>query len=275
MINMPSAKYFLGENGLPYIHRESQLSLFKKIKKSVISRILFEFLKEEDIVEAGKVNIVLRNCVSDYFSFIRSDINTTLKYLEKKYNLEMDNNYEYQSFEDFLGKKLFKIKNIEENIVKFKNNLYPIFYGLFNKVEWSWVNNPSYYTKVLYPNSILGKTRKLSAVCWLNCEISLHNIPKGNYSLSIRHRFDGLDEKELQLKVSVENSQVFYMEYPSSEFLNKNRNYDNTLFDSYLCNINKNQFNNDKCNIVVNIDHFDGTAWKYGWSIDALILEKI
>lgn len=91
-------------------------------------------------------------------------------------------------------------------------------------------------------------------------------------------------EETLKLEVFVENNGIYSTLYPSRALLEekekKNRTFEYNekkeiiLSDSFWCNINENQFKNNKCDIKVNIDH-NNNYWKNGWLIDALVLEQL
>ena len=214
---------------------------------------MLSFLNFDDIIKVGKINIRLRNSVKEYFSQIRKNWEQILMYIEKKYNLNIPEINEYNNLDDILFKKnYFAIKDHMENVLQFKSDFKPIFYGLFNKVTWAWVNDNSYYTQNLCQNSTLGETRILKEVFWIDCKLNLHNIPMGNYSLKIRHTFNSLTEETLKLEVFVENNEIYSTLYPTKAFLEENEKINRTfednekkeiiLYDSYLCNINENQF---------------------------------
>jgi len=250
---------------------KSKSNFSKKINKNIFVNILMPFLSIEDYKELIKVDKYFFNNIGQYF-------NSYLKYLKKlkeRYDLLIVSNELDLSFElANKNKRFYKCQIDNSHYIKFTNsNIEHIC--IFEDEDWAWKDDSRYWMTKNNENSLIGeKIIKLKSVCWIDINVKMSKIPKGNYKLYIRHGVYKFQEEKLKLIIKL-NEQIIYDEkYPKKNMIDECKNADGDtqgkIENSFLTDV---IVNNDDNNIIyINFKHLN-MNWKYNWEIDAIILK--
>lgn len=268
-----------------YIYRNPKTILQLSSIKVPVLAYLFQFLSTHECYECRKVNITLYNA----FYYLYGNWAIELSQITKKYNLAISYNQIDMNRKQAVQKeRTYPIKDNKGLFVLLREKTERI-YALFNSIKFAWSDNPQYWNKTYYPDSILGgPSYTLISVCWIDPKLSVYHITPNNYNLHIRHGLKGLRKEELKVTVLIDSLKIFQQDYPTNQMLNNyqkevkatwtdiNNIHNINLIDDFLFKINKSHFKpNTSKEYEIRVEFMHNTNWwKSGWVIDAFYLEE-
>ena len=290
------------DNKLKLIIRKNGLneSKFDKLSEVLMSFHLMTFFNEKELKEVGKVNVRFYN------SFVRF-FDRTINNLIEKYNLKVDKEYDKENY--------YEQQNDKGHLIKFSlNNIEHLI--LFSDFEWTWSKDLNYWEKIPIKNSLFSKNiYHLIKVCYIDINLKMTYLFKGQYKLYIRHCVCLLSENSIKISVFLDNNLINELTYPSINQINKcnkthcGQNQENFkekrhnfgIMRPFNRRLKVKRLNRKKCGEtevleeyimdldINNDDGIDGNIghvlkicfdhnngdWKRDWFIDAIIIRKI
>ena len=197
-------------------------SNFNLIGKNIISNILFPFFSYNEIKELKKINIIFYNSFIDYLSFWIND----LKNILNEYKISFPSTVNTISKIEAIDKKIkYKCPYDKGHYIEFdKKGINHI--GLFKDENWTWKNDERYYKTKLYKNSFFGyETPYLITVCWVDNNLTMTHIKKGNYKLFFKHSVYKLRKECMKLNIYLDEKEIFFSLYPTQNMIDNDLNF--------------------------------------------------
>lgn len=275
------------------INRKSKIGPKSKLLPLELTAFLLDFFTYEELIKFCNANVHFYN------AFVKSLHKTKiqLSFLSQKYNFVYSPEKSLSSYQEMNTDQKGLFFQIDNGQIK--------YYSLAKYFDWSWKDNPSFWTEKNIKDSIIeSSTPFLISVCYLDTNFHFENILSGTYKLFIYHFLT--TTFSLALTVKVGDKIVYDNPFPTEEMVDnckefektwkkqtneedqnnqdseddddQNDNYTDTrLYKQFICDftITKNDLEGIKSGLTVSVEfrHLNN-YWKKKWLIHGGVLER-